>query len=226
MCNCVQGRNCSFSWGKNEADRPMLCRLPKNSVAIFEEWNELYLVAPPVTMLLEKSKVLLLVEMRKKRWTGSPAKYSRRRRSRTAQPFLCYWRGGKQICWDSRRYQRRVWRCRGMDGSWCKRQRWRFWWWRWCYQHDFKRGQNLVVTNQQRRYRLPRRNILTERPGFKRGLHPQTRMEAFLVIFEDIMESAIQYTNLAGRRFGRAKGFQWLPTPKNLLAFVFTNDLE
>lgn len=60
--------------------------------------------------------------------------------------------------------------------------------------------------------RLPQRNVLTERPGFKRGFHPQTRMVAFLVIFEDIMESAIQYTNLSGRRLSRAKGFQWRAT--------------
>jgi hypothetical protein len=62
--------------------------------------------------------------------------------------------------------------------------------------------------------RRPSRNILTQRDGFQRGLHPQTRLDAFYVVFEGILDSTVTYTNIAGRRLARKKGFQWKKTDR------------
>lgn len=57
--------------------------------------------------------------------------------------------------------------------------------------------------------RLPARNVLSQRPGFQRGLRPQSRLEAFHAVFEKILFLGLTYTNVAGRRFARAKNAVW-----------------
>ena len=60
--------------------------------------------------------------------------------------------------------------------------------------------------------RRPARNVLTQTPGFNRGLHPQSNKEAFLVIFDEIIDIVVSYTNLAIRRISRENGFTWRTT--------------
>ena len=65
--------------------------------------------------------------------------------------------------------------------------------------------------------RIPARNVFSARRGFRRGIHPESRKEAFLIIFEDIVEVATIYTNLAGRRLAD----QWLVTDiTEMLSFI------
>lgn len=49
--------------------------------------------------------------------------------------------------------------------------------------------------------RQPRHNIFTGSPGaIKRGIHPESEMEAFLIFADDIIEKSVIFTNLQGRR--------------------------
>jgi hypothetical protein len=65
------------------------------------------------------------------------------------------------------------------------------------------------------------RNIMTERAGFQRGLRPKTRSEAFFVVFDEILDSVVTYTNIAGRRLARSKNFIWKATTRmEIDAFV------
>lgn len=65
--------------------------------------------------------------------------------------------------------------------------------------------------------RVPARNVFSARRGFRRGIHPESQKEAFLVIFEDIVEVATMYANLAGRRLAD----QWLVTDfTEMLSFI------
>ena len=69
--------------------------------------------------------------------------------------------------------------------------------------------------------RRPASNILTQREGFQRGLHPSTRKEAFLTVFDSILDTAVMYTNIAGRRLAAREGFVWKRTDREELeAFV------
>ena len=69
--------------------------------------------------------------------------------------------------------------------------------------------------------RRPRRNIVTQQTGFQRGLRPNTRLEAFLVIFEHIIACVVMYTNITGRRLGRVKNFTWQDTTRDEIhAFI------
>lgn len=69
--------------------------------------------------------------------------------------------------------------------------------------------------------RQPIRNVFRERSGFRRGLHPQTRAEAFLVTFETILDSIVSYTNTTERRLAKEKGIIWKNTNREELdAFV------
>lgn len=53
--------------------------------------------------------------------------------------------------------------------------------------------------------RLPVRNVFTGNRGFRRGLRPETRGEAFMVLFENVIDLVVRYTNLHGRRVNAAK---------------------
>jgi hypothetical protein len=57
--------------------------------------------------------------------------------------------------------------------------------------------------------RRPALNILTEKPGFQKGLRPNSRLEAFHVVFDTLLDDAVLYTNLAGRRMAREKNIVW-----------------
>lgn len=65
--------------------------------------------------------------------------------------------------------------------------------------------------------RRPLRNFLTETPGFRRGLHPTSKLEALLVIFDEIFDGAVSYTNITGRRLGS----KWRPTTRAELDAFF-----
>ena len=60
--------------------------------------------------------------------------------------------------------------------------------------------------------RRPASNIFTQREGIQRGLRPSTRKEAFLVILDSILDTAVVYTNIAGRRLAAREGFVWKKT--------------
>lgn len=65
--------------------------------------------------------------------------------------------------------------------------------------------------------RRPLRNILTENPGFRRGLHPNSKLEALFVLFDEIFDCAVTYTNISGRRLGP----QWRTTTREELNAFF-----
>lgn len=52
-------------------------------------------------------------------------------------------------------------------------------------------------------------NIFTATPGFRRGLHPLSREEAFEIFFEGCLDIAALYTNLAGKQIARNRGIAW-----------------
>ena len=66
----------------------------------------------------------------------------------------------------------------------------------------------------ERAGRRPALNILTQRMGFQPGLHPSTRKDAFLTVFDSIVDTTVIYTNLAGRRLAARKGFVWKKTDR------------
>lgn len=51
--------------------------------------------------------------------------------------------------------------------------------------------------------RQPSRNIFTARHGFRSGVHPHSRKEAFLLFMEDVIHIMTIYTNIAGRRLAK-----------------------
>ena len=63
---------------------------------------------------------------------------------------------------------------------------------------------NTFISNTGRR---PARNFILERPGFCRCLRPENRRDSLFVIFDDILDSVVTYTNIQGRRLAKAKGF-------------------
>ena len=48
--------------------------------------------------------------------------------------------------------------------------------------------------------RIPERNVIRVKQGFKCGLNPATKREAFLITFDAIIDLVVHYTNLYGRR--------------------------
>ena len=58
---------------------------------------------------------------------------------------------------------------------------------------------SIWVTNLEAAGRRPRRNMLKELAGFRRGLHPASRFEAFAVFFDNILDATVGYTNTSGR---------------------------
>ncbi len=62
--------------------------------------------------------------------------------------------------------------------------------------------------NAFRAGRQPARNVFSGQTGFRRGLHPQNSIEAFMIIFDESIGIAVRYTNLYGRRHFQA----WKPT--------------
>ena len=53
--------------------------------------------------------------------------------------------------------------------------------------------------------RRPLRNILTEKPGFALGLRSQSISELFYIIFDEILDASVRYTNIAGCRLGHER---------------------
>lgn len=51
--------------------------------------------------------------------------------------------------------------------------------------------------------RQPARNIFSARSGFRSGVHPRSRKEAFLLFMEDVIHIMTIYTNIAGRRLAK-----------------------
>lgn len=70
--------------------------------------------------------------------------------------------------------------------------------------------------------RYPARNVFAGTAhGFRTGLHPATREEAFRVVFMGLIEEATRFTNLAGRRTAYAKRFSWKSvTVEEMKAFI------
>ena len=57
--------------------------------------------------------------------------------------------------------------------------------------------------------RVPRRNVFRERSGFRAGLHPRSRAEAFAVITASVLEETLRHTNKSGQILARARGVTW-----------------
>lgn len=69
--------------------------------------------------------------------------------------------------------------------------------------------------------RRPLHNILTDEPRFKRGLRPATITEAFFIIFYEIVNIALMYSNLAARRLAIEHGIEIKQISKDeMVAFV------
>ena len=58
------------------------------------------------------------------------------------------------------------------------------------------------------------RNFVLERSGLRHGLRPDNETEAIFVIFDDILDSVVTYTNIQGRRLANKKGFSWKSTDR------------
>lgn len=56
--------------------------------------------------------------------------------------------------------------------------------------------------------RQPVRNVFIGNSGYRRGLRPATRREAFLIFMQEFISTAVTYTNVAGRRLGREVGWR------------------
>jgi hypothetical protein len=67
--------------------------------------------------------------------------------------------------------------------------------------------------------RTPQHNVfnINGNQGFNRGLRPLSRVESFMIIFDDIVEIVVQSTNMYGRRF--VKGWKVTSTDE-ILAFL------
>lgn len=69
--------------------------------------------------------------------------------------------------------------------------------------------------------RRPMRNFVAERAGFRRGLRPETRVDSLFVIFDEIFDSVVTYTNIYGRRLAIEKDFVWKRTDREEInAFI------
>lgn len=76
-------------------------------------------------------------------------------------------------------------------------------------------------TNTSEQGRRPARNILEERAGFPPHIRPTTFADGFYVVFDEILDSAVLYTNLYGRRLARDRNFEWKRTDRTELnAFI------
>lgn len=75
----------------------------------------------------------------------------------------------------------------------------------------------------ERVIRRPLSNILAQHNGFHCGLHHFTRKEAFFVVFDSIIDTAVIYTKLSDRRLASREGFMWkiVTRWKHFLAFIF-----
>ena len=69
-------------------------------------------------------------------------------------------------------------------------------------------GTEWTLVTQRNIGRAPARNVCNFRQGFKIGLHPQSRSEAFEVFFHNCIDTATVYSNLYGRR-------KWFASNKN-----------
>jgi len=59
------------------------------------------------------------------------------------------------------------------------------------------------------------------RPGFRTGIHPNSNVEAFNVIMDNILDLVVHYTNISGRRKGKVSGLTWKKTTrKEIDAFI------
>lgn len=70
--------------------------------------------------------------------------------------------------------------------------------------------------------RQPVENVIHDiRQGFRRGLHPESRSEGFLVLFDTMVSTAVRYTNRHGTRLARQHNCQWrLTNDEEMLAFI------
>lgn len=67
--------------------------------------------------------------------------------------------------------------------------------------------------------RQPVRNVFRGQSGFRPGLHPTSRREAFHILMDGFIMCAVTYTNIAGRRFAQDRG--WRRTdPGEMEAFI------
>ena len=75
--------------------------------------------------------------------------------------------------------------------------------------------------------RKPLKNILTEWQGFALDLRPQSRLESFYAIFDEILDASVRYTNIAGSRLGHEKNFIWKKTNREEIeAFIGLHILD
>ena len=64
-------------------------------------------------------------------------------------------------------------------------------------------------------------NIVTPRHGFRKGLNPTSRSEAFEIFFETCVENALMHANLEGRRMARDQEIKWRKTDRTEMnAFI------
>lgn len=80
-----------------------------------------------------------------------------------------------------------------------------------------------IVWTQNRSHsgRQPQTNIFCGLQGFSRGLHPNSRQEAFEVFFEDSIDCAVRFTNLYGRRLARGNSKEWkMVSADEMRAFI------
>jgi hypothetical protein len=79
----------------------------------------------------------------------------------------------------------------------------------------------IWTTTRSNQGRQGAHNVFLSQQGFRTGLHPQTRLEGFLVLFEQIIDITVRFTNLQGRRVGHRLGTEWHTTDKHeILAFI------
>ena len=69
--------------------------------------------------------------------------------------------------------------------------------------------------------RQPLANVFSGYQGFARDLHPDSRQEAFEVFFKDLIDCAVRFTNLYGRRLTQEKDLEWRTvTADEICAFI------
>lgn len=69
--------------------------------------------------------------------------------------------------------------------------------------------------------REPRANIFTCRSGFLPGLRPANETEAFMSLFNELVQTALLYTNKSGKRSARTPAVTWkFVTKEEMLAFI------
>lgn len=93
---------------------------------------------------------------------------------------------------------------------------------------DINAGTHIAPSGREWRERIPFvgrrpiRNIFTEpMHGFRQGLHPKSRKEAFEIIVNEMLSVSVFHTNLAGRRLARATNTRWKQTNEiEMKAFI------